>query len=251
VTKGVGVANGGGNNVLVSLGVGHGQFGPAKSFFAGPNPAGITIEDLNGDGLPDLVVANKGSNDVTLLLGSRTLANSATGWTLTPGPRLRAGMGPVSTTVHDVTGDAIPDILVSDSQSNNVALLPGVGNGFFNDRGAVFFPTGLSPRQVLVGNFDGNAGLDLVSINAGSNDLTFFPTPSFTSSVAGLRLASGGELPLAAAAGDFNFDGLSDLLVVNNGDGRMALLLGGPEGPSFAASFSNALVPHPTAVAVT
>jgi hypothetical protein len=160
-------------------------------------------------------------------------------------------MGPVSTTVHDVTGDAIPDILVSDSRSNNVALLPGVGNGFFNDRAAVFFPTGLSPQQVLVGNFDGNAGLDLVSINAGSNDLTFFPNPSFTSSVAGLRLASGGELPLAAAVGDFNFDGLSDLLVVNNGDGRMTLLLGGPDGPSFAASFSNAGVPHPTAVAVT
>jgi hypothetical protein len=250
-TKDLVVANGGGNNVLVYLGVGHGQFGSAQSFFAGTNPAGITIEDLNGDGLPDLVVANEGSNDVTLLLGSRTLANSASGWTLTPGPRLRAGMGPVSTTVHDVTGDAIPDILVSNSQSNNITLLPGVGNGFFNDRAAVSFPTGLSPQQVLVGNFDGNAGLDLVSINAGSNDLTFFPNPSFTSSVAGLRLDSGGELPLAAVEGDFNFDGLSDLVVVNNGDGRMTLLLGGPDGPSFAASFSNAGVPHPSAVAVT
>jgi hypothetical protein len=250
-TRDLVVANGGGNNVLVYLGVGHGQFGPAQSFFAGTNPAGITIQDLNGDGLPDLVVANEGSNDVTLLLGSRTPASSATGWTLTPGPRLRAGMGPVSTTVHDVTGDAIPDILVSDSQSNNIALLPGVGNGFFNDGAAVFFPTGLSPQQVLVGNFDGNAGLDMVSINAGSNDLTFFPNPSFTRSVAGLRLDSGGELPLAAAAGDFNFDGLSDLVVVNNGDGHVTLLVGGPEGPSFAASFSNGGVPHPTAVAVT
>jgi hypothetical protein len=246
-TRDLVVANGGGNNVLVYLGVGHGQFGRAQSFFAGTNPAGITIEDLNADGLPDLVVANEGSNDVTLLLGQ---AGSA-GWTLTPGPRLRAGMGPVSTTVHDVTGDAIPDILVSNSQSNNIAMLPGVGNGFFDDRGAVFFPTGLSPQQVLVGNFDGNAGLDMVSINAGSNDLTFFPNPSFTSPAAGLRLTSGGDLPLAAAEGDFNFDGLSDLVVVNNGDGRVTLLLGGPEGPSFASSFSNAGVPHPTAVAVT
>jgi hypothetical protein len=263
-TKDLVVANSGGNNVLVYLGAGHGQFGPAQSFFAGTNPAGITIADLNGDGLPDLVVANEGSNDVTLLLGSRTrqnsggdedltrmLATSATGWTLTPGPRLRAGMGPVSTTVHDVTGDAIPDILVSNSQSNNITLLPGVGNGFFNDRDAVSLATGLSPRQVLVGNFDGDPKLDLVSINAGSNDLTFFPNPTFTSSVAGLHLDSGGELPVAAAAGDFNFDGRSDLVVVNNADGQVTLLLGSPQGPSLAASFSNAEVPNPTAVAVT
>src|SRR5207248_8562770 len=134
---------------------------------------------LNGDELPDLVVANEGSNDVTLLLGQ----GSGPGWTLTPGPRLRAGTGPVSTTVHDVTGDDIPDILVSNSQSNDVSVLPGVGNGFFDDRDAVRFATGLSPQQVLVGNFDLVPGLDLVSINAGSNDLTFFPNPTFTTSV--------------------------------------------------------------------
>ena len=108
--------------------------------------------------------------------------------TLTPGPRLLAGMGPVSTTVHDVTGDGRPDILVSNSQSNTISLLPGVGNGFFNDRDAIRFATGLSPRQILVGNFDLAPGLDLVSINAGSNDLTFFANPSFTSSVAGLSV---------------------------------------------------------------
>src|SRR5439155_21904978 len=243
------VANSGATSVLVYLGTGNGQFGSAQTFFAGTNPAGITVADLNGDELPDLAVANEGSNDVTLLFGQAPSplplspeggGVGGEGWTLTPGPRLRAGTGPVSTTVHDVTGDAIPDILVSNSQSNSVSLLPGVGNGFFNDRDAVQFATGLSPRQVLVGNFDLNPGLDLVSINAGSNDLTFFANPTFTTSVAGLRLDSGGELPLAAAAGDFNFDGISDLVVVNNGDGRMTLLLGGPEGLSFAASFSHA-----------
>jgi hypothetical protein len=29
----------------------------------------VTVRDLNGDGLPDLVIANEGSNDVTVLLG--------------------------------------------------------------------------------------------------------------------------------------------------------------------------------------
>src|SRR5262249_58176017 len=119
----------GANKVLVYLGTGNGEFGPAQPFFAGTNPASITIADLNGDGLPDLVVANEGSNDVTVLLGV-----GGDGWTLTPGPRLRAGMGPVATTVHDVTGDAIPDILVSNSPSNTISLLPRLGHRLLHHR---------------------------------------------------------------------------------------------------------------------
>src|SRR5439155_18144112 len=45
------IANSGANNVLVYLGSGNGQFGPARAFFAGTNPADLTAQDLNGDGL--------------------------------------------------------------------------------------------------------------------------------------------------------------------------------------------------------
>ena len=139
------VANSGSNNVLIYPGLGNGQFGPALNgghgFFTGTNPVGITVADVNGDGRPDLVVANKGSNDVSILL-NQPQGNSIT---FIPGPRLKAGSGPVSTVVQDVTGDGIPDILVSNSQSNNVMLLPGVGGGFFNDQNPTIFPVGNSP----------------------------------------------------------------------------------------------------------
>src|SRR5262249_8785433 len=119
------VANSGANTVLVYPGLGHGQFGPAQSFFTGTDPVGITIASLNDDLIPDpanptrlidptpdLVVANEGSNDVTVLLGQGQGAH----WTLTNGPRLRlfdplsgvTGIGPVATTVHDVNDDGIP-----------------------------------------------------------------------------------------------------------------------------------------------
>src|SRR5262249_32730319 len=44
------VANSGSNEVFVYLGLGNGQFGPARKFFTGTNPAGVTVADLNGDG---------------------------------------------------------------------------------------------------------------------------------------------------------------------------------------------------------
>ena len=64
------VANSGSNNVLVYPGLGNGQFGPelngGNGFFTGTDPVGITVANLNGR--PDLVIANEGSNDVSILL---------------------------------------------------------------------------------------------------------------------------------------------------------------------------------------
>ena len=68
------VANSGSNNVLVYPGLGDGQFGPATNgghgYFVGTNPTGIAVANLNGQ--PDLIVANSGSNDVSILLGQGT-----------------------------------------------------------------------------------------------------------------------------------------------------------------------------------
>ena len=133
-----------------------------------PNPVGITVAYLTG-GLPDLVVADKGSNQVSILLNQ---SQPGGGISFIAGPRLNSGgTGPVSTVVGYFTpGSAYQDILVSNSGSNNVALLPGVGGGFFNDQNPQTFPVGNDPGPLFVGNFDGKP--DLVTVNAGSNDLT-------------------------------------------------------------------------------
>ena len=87
------VANSGSNNVLVYPGLGNGTFGPALNgghgFFTGTNPVGITVADLNGDGRPDLIIANKGSNDVSILINAK-VGNS---FTFVPGPGSRPASG--------------------------------------------------------------------------------------------------------------------------------------------------------------
>jgi hypothetical protein len=258
------VANSGSNNVLVYLGLGDGRFAPARSFFAGTNPAGVTVASLNDDLVPDpadpsrlidptpdLVVANEGSNDVTVLLGR----GQGAGWTLADGPRLRlfdattgrGGVGPVSTTVQDVNGDGLPDILVSARQSNDVFELDGLGRGLFNDQAPTVLDTGADsgPVQALVGNFDGRPGLDLVTVDSASNSLTFF-----SGFGPGRAIATGGAGPVAAVTGDFNHDGTADLLVANNDSGQVTLLLGAEEGPALARVFADPDVPHPTDLAL-
>ena len=49
-------------------------------------------------------------------------------------------------------------------------MLPGVGGGFFNDQKPQIFQVGANPGPIFVGNFNGQT--DLVTVNAGSNDLT-------------------------------------------------------------------------------
>jgi hypothetical protein len=165
------VANSGGNSVLVYRGLGDGRFGPelggGKGFSTGTNPVSITVAALNGR--PDLVVANQGSNDVSVLLNQATADG---GFTFVAGPRLAAGDGPTSTVVRDVNGDLIPDLLVSDGGSSQVRLLPGVGNGFFIDSGPQVetfdLPAGSDspprqddPVQLMLGHFLANQGLGL------------------------------------------------------------------------------------------
>jgi hypothetical protein len=211
------VANSGGNSVVAYPGTGGGQFGPAHTFFAGTNPVAITVQDLNGDGIPDLVVANKGSNDVSVLFGQ----GKGDAWTLTPGPRLRVGAGPVATALRDVNHDGIPDLIVSDGQAHALSILFGVGDGFFDDRHPVVVPLPADPGALV--SLPGNpAGIALLLPSAGEiSVIANLATPAQQ-----VLFATGGTDPVAAVAADVNGDGFLDFIVANNGDGRVSLVLG-------------------------
>jgi hypothetical protein len=239
------VANSGSNSIFVYPRLGNGQFGTALNdghgFFAGTNPTGVTVADVNGDGKPDLIVANSGSNDVSVLLGQGT----GTSWTLVPGPRIKTAAGPVSTVVADLNGDGRPDLAVANQQASSVQIFPGVGGGFFNDQNPTTIPVGSAPGSIFLGNFDGRP--DLLTVNAGSNDLTLIsnynePNPVITT------ISSGGVDPEAA----FTFaaaTGFDDLVVGNHDDGILALFEGGPDGLTLFSTESDPNLPSPTALA--
>ena len=52
------------------LGKGDGTFNAPVLYFAGGNPQFVAVGDFNGDGFPDLAVANYSGNSIAVLLGN-------------------------------------------------------------------------------------------------------------------------------------------------------------------------------------
>jgi hypothetical protein len=234
------VANSGSNNVLVYPGLGNGQFGPAlndgNGFFVGTNPTAVTVADLNGQ--PDLVVANSGSNDVSILFGH----GSGPSFTLLPGPRIKTDAGPVAVAVGNILNDGHPDLAVANQQANDVQVIPGVGGGFFNDQAPKTYAVGQAPDGLFLGNFTGS-GTEIAALNGGSNTISVIGSGGLIETV-----PAGGLNPSSGFAGDFTGSGFSDLVVGNFADGHLALLLGGPGGLTLSQSLESALVPSPTSL---
>jgi hypothetical protein len=200
---------------------------------------GITVANLTG-ALPDLVIADKGSNDVSVLV-NRSQGEDIS---LAPAVRFQAGLGPVATVVQNVPG-GYPNLLVSDSGSNTVTLIPGRSPADFDVTHETSFSVGDNPGPLFLNNFNGQT--DLVTVNAGSNDLTLisgFGGPNAVTST----IASGGIDPDAAFAFSSG-SGFEDLVVGNAGDGELALFEGRPNGLSLSSATTEPNLPEPTALA--
>src|SRR5437660_602028 len=114
-----------GTLLAFAAGVGFTQtvsFAPATNFAVGSSPASVAVGDFNGDGKQDLAVENKGSNNVSILLGTGTGSFAAA-------TNYAVGSQPVLVAVGDFNGDGIQDLVVANASSNNVSILLGTGTG--------------------------------------------------------------------------------------------------------------------------
>ena len=228
-------------SVAVFLGNGDGTFQPAATYDSGGGGAvSVAVADVNGDGKPDLLVANYGSNTVGVLLGNgdgtfQTVVTYGSGDGL-----------PLSIAVADVNGDHKPDVVVANLASDTVGVLLGNGDGTFQT--VVNYGSGGGcPFSVAVGDVNGDGKLDLVvpdgcgsavGVLLGNGDGTFQTAANY---------GSGGTFPTSVVVADVNGDGKPDLLVANcdagqsnscidqSVDGSVGVLLGNGDGTFQAA----------------
>jgi Bacterial type II and III secretion system protein/FG-GAP-like repeat len=231
------VANQTDNTISIFQGNGDGTFKTPTSISlpSGYGPSGLAAEDLNGDGHIDLVVADSGSNTISVLLGN----GDGTFRQRTDYP---TGSEPVYVAVGDLNNDGAPDIAVANQSGNSVSIYyneetsSGVPLGTFVAGSTRDFSAGNGPTSIAVADFnlDGNADLAVsdmtdnavtVLLNAGDE--------SFTS----LSELPVGNAPLSITSADFNGDGRPDAATADSGSGEVTVILNseslfGPGGAS-------------------
>lgn len=210
--------------VFVMTGV---SFGPASMFavdFASPvshpvgtGPAGVVVADFNGDGKPDIAVANSGSGNVSILLGNGD-------GTFQPAVNFDAGLSPNSIAVGYFDADSKLDLAVfhSGDSGNNasgvVSILLGNGNGTFQAPRLATLT--IAVARMAAGDFNGDKKADLIVSNSaaatggvsleilmGNGDGTFQPAKAVPSTAQNVDFV----------VADFNRDGQLDLAIAVSG----------------------------------
>lgn len=226
-------ANPGNNTIAVALGNGDGTFQAPKSTGVACNPTSVAIGDFNHDGKLDLAVSARGcsagTNGVTILLGNGDGTFTAKG-TLTS-----SLANPFSAVVGDFNGDGKLDLAVIDHgfTTESVFLFLGNGDGTFQaptPATSVNLGANVGSNQIVAADFNKDGHLDVAVSHTGVSSSLFVILGNGDGTFQAPRSIALPAASYGIAVGDFNGDGVPDLVATTPADAGISVFLGKGDG---------------------
>ena len=223
----------GSNDVTVLLGDGLGGFEPDPHgpFATGTFPDSVAIGDLDGDGNPDLALADTGDGGITVLLG-----DGSGGFSPSPNSPVGVGASVGSVVIADLDGDGNLDLVArgvdASTFGHGVVSFLGDGTGGFGPAIQSLMPGFAFPISLAIGDLDGDGIPDAVGpVNfAGDVEVMLGDGSGGFDSAPGSPFAVSGS-PIWAAIGDLDQDGKPDLAVTGSGTDSVVSVLLNSYGP--------------------
>jgi hypothetical protein len=140
-------------------------------------PADVVVAKLDGDDIPDLVVVNEDSDDISILIGT-----GGFGFELPeeadPPRTAPVGFFPKAATVADFNGDGHADVATSGNFDDNVTVLLGDGSGGFTTTRE--FAVGPGPWGIASADLDNDGLPDIVCANLDGDSVSILKNTTGT-----------------------------------------------------------------------
>ncbi|CAF4490488.1 unnamed protein product [Rotaria sp. Silwood2] len=214
----------------------------------GSQPYSIALGDFNNDSTLDIVVVNRGTDNIGIFLGygDGSFSNQMT---YTTG----ISSGPSAVAVGDFNNDSRLDIAVANYGTSNVGVLLGYDNGTFSNQ--MIYETGINsgPNALAIGDFNNDSRLDIAVANYATSNVGVFlgyGNGSFASQLTYSTYER--SYPISLATGDFNNDSRLDIAVANYFGNKVGVFFGHGNG-SFTnmTSIPTGAYSNPKALAVS
>lgn len=206
------------------------RFAPVVDFAVEGQPWRLAVGDIDGDGMPDLVVPCEGSSSIEVLRNT-TVAGSDV---ISFAPKVGFGVGsrPLNAAVGDLDGDGKLDVAVSTYGDGVAYVFRNTSQPGVIDQTSFAAKIALqgfgSMHSVQIGDVNGDGKLDLITTSESTGSMSVFINQSKTGVLVESSFAPRLDFnthsdPITAAVGDLDGDGRSDIVTGNYGGNDLSL----------------------------